>query len=233
MRPTLRRPALAFAVSLALALSLVYAGGAWGYHTHFVVNNCNTNSPQPSSTFTRDGSITVALIGRYEGYQWGGGCWNDNNVDDTPGAPDSNGEGPDCSGLVFKSWELESSWGAGGFHWWDKLQNIHGPYSSDSYHDAATSTSLPFYRVDKTSNPLYMDAFARIGHVGLLWTSVKNSDGTYTFAEAKGDAYGTNTWSENWMNDSSFVGVRRKSWTPDCYPNCVASPSEPVVAVES
>ena len=43
-----------------------------------------------------------------EGYEWGGGCWNDNNRDDTPGQPDSNGEGPDCSGFVFKTWELRS-----------------------------------------------------------------------------------------------------------------------------
>jgi hypothetical protein len=31
-------------------------------------------------------------------------CLNNNDRDDTPNAPDSNGEGPDCSGLVFKSW---------------------------------------------------------------------------------------------------------------------------------
>ena len=33
-----------------------------------------------------------------EGYEWGGGCWNNNDKDDTPGAPDSSGEGADCSG---------------------------------------------------------------------------------------------------------------------------------------
>ena len=218
-------------------LCLLIVGGTIGMvpstaSATFVSSYCYNNNHEDSNYRRVDARAYVSRALK-EGYEWGGGCWNDNNVDDTPGAPDSSGEGPDCSGLVFKSWELESSWGASGFHWWDKLQNIHGPYSSDSYHDAGTATSLPFYRFDKTNNPLYMDAFARIGHVGLLWTSVKNSDGTYTFAEAKGDAYGTNTWSENWMNDSSFVGVRRKSWTPDCYPNCVASPSEPVVAVES
>jgi len=157
-----------------------------------------------------------------EGYEWGGGCWNDNNVDDTPNAPDSGGEGPDCSGLVFKAWELELSYGASGFRWWDKLQDIHGPYTSYSYHDAGTTTTLPFYRFDKTVNALYMDAFARDSHVGLMWSSVKNTDGTYWFAEAKGDAYGTNTWAETWMSNSAYVGVRRKGWTPDCYPNCTA-----------
>lgn len=67
------RPRALFASCAAFAFALVIAGGAWGYHTRFVANNCNTNPPQYSSTFTRDGSITVALYARYEGYQWGGG----------------------------------------------------------------------------------------------------------------------------------------------------------------
>src|SRR5204863_178262 len=78
-------------------------------------------------------------------------------------------------------------------------------------------------RDDKTNNALYMDAFARLGHVGLLWTAVMNTDGTYQFAEAKGDSYGVHVYSETWMKDSNYVGVRRKNWTPDCYPNCAAS----------
>ena len=71
---------------------------------------------------------TYAGYAAREGYEWGGGCWNDNNVDDTPGQPDSEGEGPDCSGLVFKSWELKPTRGANGGMWWNKRENIHGPY---------------------------------------------------------------------------------------------------------
>ena len=81
-----------FASSAAVGVALVLAGGAWSYHTHFIANNCNTNPPQASSTFTRDGSITVALYARYEGYQWGGGCWNDNDVDDSPNDPKGDPE---------------------------------------------------------------------------------------------------------------------------------------------
>ena len=36
---------------------------------------------------TRDGSAAVALRARHEGYQWGGGCWNDNDRDDSPNDP--------------------------------------------------------------------------------------------------------------------------------------------------
>ena len=44
----------------------------------------------------------------YEGYQWAGGCWNDNDRDDSPNDPHEDpatgGEGGDCSGFTFKVW---------------------------------------------------------------------------------------------------------------------------------
>ena len=108
--------------------------------------------------------VDVAL---QEGYEYGGGCWNDNNRDDTPDQPNSGGEGPDCSGLVFKTWGLKNKYGNGGFEWWDPLMNIHGPYASSAFHDVGTTSSVPFYRIPKT-DATYMDAFARDGHIGLL-----------------------------------------------------------------
>ena len=65
-----------------VAFALAYAGAAQAYHTHFVADNCNYAAPTPTSYITRDGSAAVALRARYEGYQWGGGCWNDNDRDD-------------------------------------------------------------------------------------------------------------------------------------------------------
>jgi len=58
-----------FAVTFCLAA----AGTAGAYHTRFVADNCNYNDPSPTSFITRDGSATVALRARYEGYQWAGG----------------------------------------------------------------------------------------------------------------------------------------------------------------
>ena len=58
----LSRPqALAFAAAAAATCALTAATASWAYHTRFVANNCNTNPPQFTSYFTRDGSITVAL----------------------------------------------------------------------------------------------------------------------------------------------------------------------------
>ena len=60
-------------IGLVVAFCLAAAGTASAYHTQFIANNCNYAAPTPTSSITRDGSATVALRARYEGYQWGGG----------------------------------------------------------------------------------------------------------------------------------------------------------------
>jgi hypothetical protein len=67
------RASRALPVAFLVAFALSAAGTAGAYHTHFVAYNCNYNDPQPTSYITRDGSATVALRARYEGYQWAGG----------------------------------------------------------------------------------------------------------------------------------------------------------------
>ena len=81
------RYARRFLVAFMVAFALAGAGTAGAYHTQWIAQNCNYAAPTPTSYITRDGSITVALYARNEGYQWGGGCWNDNDVDDSPGDP--------------------------------------------------------------------------------------------------------------------------------------------------
>src|SRR5205823_9426203 len=192
-----------------------------------VWNQC-TNYAHSKAVDHRKDARAYDDIALKEGYEWGGGCWNNNNVDDTPGQPDSSGEGPDCSGLVFKAWGLKNSFGASGVMYWDPLMNIHGPYTSYSFHGAGTTTNLPFFRISKSS-AIYMDAFSRDSHVGLMYSAAPTSSGTYWFAEAKGDAYGTNLFDESWMADSAYVAVRRKGWTPDCYPTCQRAVEQNVV----
>src|SRR5438876_1304607 len=73
---------------------------------YLIANNCNYNAPDPTPYITRDGSTTVALRARYERYQVAGGCWNDNDRDDSPGDPtedpNTGGEGGDCSGFTSR-----------------------------------------------------------------------------------------------------------------------------------
>jgi hypothetical protein len=199
------------AFSFALAFALTFAGGAAGYHTRFVADNCNYASPTPTSSITREGSAAVALRARYEGYQWAGGCWNDNDRDDSPGDPREDpytgGEGGDCSGLTFKVWREPLDTTDAGFHQWGLLRFVHGPYTAAAF---KTGAGAPNVTVPKSSL-VKMDALASDGHIGLIYAV--NPDGTDQIIEAKGEAYGTDIWTRTYRGSSSYSGVRRVGWS--------------------
>jgi hypothetical protein len=197
-------------------------------HASWVSTHCADDS-NAMDAVKRSTARTYADWADKEGYEWGGGCWNNNNVDDTPGQPDSGGEGPDCSGFVFKVWRLVNSQGAGGWRWYANLMNVHGPYNTTEYH--APSSGWPFYKLAKKGRTvtLYMDAFAKDGHIGLIETDDYPSSNTDYINEAKGDSYGTNVFEEDYRVDSDYVGVRRHDWAPDCDPNCAARGDSTVI----
>ena len=118
------------AAMIALGYALACAGTATAYHTRFVAENCNSAAPTPTSFITRDGSAAVALRARYEGYQWGGGCWNDNDRDDSSNDPHEDpatgGEGGDCSGFTFKVWRQAQNTADAGFYQWGLLRFDQG-----------------------------------------------------------------------------------------------------------
>ena len=213
MRPVLARPfsRRAFCVGLLVAASLALSGNALAYHTHFVANNCNTNAPTPTSTFTRSGSIDVSLVGVFEGYQWGGGCWNDDDVDNSPGDPteDANtgGEGGDCSGFTFKVWRESLSTSDASAYQWGRLRTVHGPYVAGDFMSGAGAPNVTYGK----GGLIRMDALASTTHVGMIYSP--NADGTDQIVEAKGEAYGTNIWTRTYRGSSSYGGVRRLGWT--------------------
>jgi hypothetical protein len=201
-------PVCTFLATLLLALAA--AGVARAYHTNFIGNNCNWNEPQYTDYFTRDGSIDVALRARWEGYQWGGGCWNNNDVDDAPGDPVQDpytrGEGGDCSGFTFKVWRESEDRGNKGAWQWNMLRWVHGPYSSYSFMvgDGAPHVTYP------KSGLIRMDALASPDHIGMIYA--RNADGSDQIVEAKGEAYGTNIWTRTYRGNSDYGGVRRLGW---------------------
>jgi hypothetical protein len=204
------RPGRVFVIAFALAFLPIAAKTAHAYHTNFV-GGCHYNPPQPTSTFRRDGAIAVALVGRYEGYQYGGGCWNDNNVDDSPGDPQENastrGEGGDCSGFTFKIWKESENSGDAAAYQWNRMRNVHGPYSAAGFKSGAGAPNVTYGK----SGLIKMDALASSSHVGMIYA--KNADGTDQIIEAKGEAYGTNIWTRTYRGNSSYGGVRRLGWT--------------------
>jgi hypothetical protein len=173
---------------------------------------------------------SYAAAAAEEGYEWGGGCWNNNNQDDTPGAPDSGGEGPDCSGFTFKAWELRNGFGKHGFEKWERLYEIHGPWTTYDFHSPGSDD--PF---DKLSNKnvdttIYMDAFAKDGHVAMIYIDGDSPFGLDLMIEALGDEPGTGKFYESYRSQSEYVGVRREDWTDDCWPSCL-HPAPSVVVV--
>jgi hypothetical protein len=222
-----KRVLTAIALATTMVLPLAVGSGRPALAS-WAGNNCSPNHSSDSN-YRRLDAEAYDNVAEKEGYEWGGGCWNDNNKDDTPNAPDTGGEGPDCSGLVFKVWELKNSVGTSGFEFWDRLENIHGPYTSASFH--APLASWPFHLLpnkNKTTTT-YMDAFAKDGHVGLISSTVPNNQNLDYISEAKGDAYGTNEFLEGYRYDSDYDGVIREGWTPDCWPNCGSTPLAAVI----
>jgi hypothetical protein len=192
-------------------------------HATWVSSNCFDNALLDNGLKRAD-ARAYAAYADHEGYEWGGGCWNNDNRDDTPNAPDSGGEGPDCSGLVFKTWELPMTYGAQGFRHYNRLMNVHGPYVAQDFHSAGPN--LPFHDLANKyrRSTLYMDGFASSVHVGLIWSDAVPSAGGDYIIEALGDLYGTNVNVENYRSDSRFLAVRREGWTADCSPRCPAAP---------
>ncbi|HEX9376733.1 MAG TPA: hypothetical protein VGB19_10915 [Actinomycetota bacterium] len=212
---------------------LASAGPVWAKDYTWVADHCNTNSQSDISSWKRSDARAYGAVAVSEGYQRAGGCWNDNDVDDTPPVSyhDTGSEGPDCSGLVFKSWFLVNDLGASGGTWWGRMRNIHGPYASTDFHDGVTNG--PFFVLSGKSRgtTLYMDAFAKDGHIGLIYDDTGTSSNTDLILEAKGNFFGTGIWEEDYRGDTAYVAVRRKGWTPDCAPQCAAWSRPPVVVM--
>ena len=206
MRPP--RPLLA---SFLVAFCLGGAGTAGAYHTRFVADNCNYAAPTPTSYITRDGSTTVALRARHEGYQWAGGCWNDNDRDDSPGDPTENpatgGEGGDCSGFTFKVWRESLTESDASYQQWGLLRFVHGPYTAARFKRGDGAPNV----IASKPGLIRMDALASDGHIGLIYAV--NADGSDQIIEAKGEAYGTNIWTRTYRGSSSYGGVRRTGWS--------------------
>jgi hypothetical protein len=191
---------------------LVAASSASGYHTRFVADNCNYAAPTPTPYITRSGSATVALRARHEGYQWAGGCWNDNDRDDSPNDPredpSTGGEGGDCSGFTFKVWRESLTQSDASFQQWGMFRYVHGPYTAAAF---KAGSGAPNVTVAAKSSLVTMDALASTGHIGLVYAP--NPDGSDQIIEAKGEAYGTNIWTRTYRGSSSYTGVRRTGWS--------------------
>ncbi len=79
------KPLLAF--TAAFLAALVVAGVTGARTQSFQSANCNMATAQESANLTRDGALNYAYVATHEGYQWGGGCWNNDDADSSYGDP--------------------------------------------------------------------------------------------------------------------------------------------------
>jgi hypothetical protein len=184
--------------------------GAGAYHTNFQ-GACN-NEFFYTSGVTRTQARIYAEIGAHEGYQWGGGCWNDNDKDDAPGDPGENpstrGEGGDCSGFTWKTWFQRWSTDDAGFTYHYRMRNAHGPYNAYMFKTGRGPANL----IVSKSAVIEMDALASDNHIGIIYQA-NTAYNTDRIVEAKGEAWGTGIWSRTYRGDPSYGGVRRAGWS--------------------
>ena len=206
-----RRLAFVPGVLAGLAVAVAVATpGARAYHTNFQ-GSCNNESFQTSGVQRVQGQI-YAEIAAHEGYQWGGGCWNDNNRDDAPGDPTENmntrGEGGDCSGFTWKTWFGRWNKEDAGFTYHYRMQNQHGPITAAMYKDGWGLANL----IVSKSGLVVMDALASDNHIGMIYQA-NTAYNTDRIVEAKCEACGTGIWTRTYRGDPSYGGVRRTGWS--------------------
>ena len=102
----MKRGILAATISAALVLAAP-AAPAHGRSYAWVANNC-FDDHHAVSYWKRSDGRAYGFVAAGEGYDYAGGCWNNDDRDDTPpvATDDPGSEGPDRSGLVFKAWFL-------------------------------------------------------------------------------------------------------------------------------
>jgi len=156
-----------FIALLVAGFALSGVPGAQAYHRFWA--GCNYDAPTFMTTMTRDAAQDYANAARYEGYQWGGGCWNYDDVDSYPNDPPqvagTHGEGGDCSGLAFKTWRESTDTWRDGRYYWHALRNVHGPYDAAAFRDGS---GAPNHTVAKATAGV-MDAFASATHIGMVF----------------------------------------------------------------
>lgn len=199
---------------LSFVLLAVATPGALAYHRFTA--NCN-NIWYDTAPVGRGTAALYATVGDQEGYQWGGGCWNDNNRDDQQNDPQqdpgTHGEGGDCSGFVFKSWYLngDSNWQErGDFRYHDKMQNPveGGPYET---WDFKAGAGVAIDTIPK-SNAYLMDALVSDTHIGMVYTENYPSPGFDEIIEAKSEEQGTVIRVRDYRSRTDYSGVRRNNW---------------------
>jgi len=198
-----------FALGMAVGVVILPAHA----ESDWVLNHCD-QSLSTSATVTRTTARAYALQGNGDGYDWGGGCWNGDGVDNTPNQNsdhNENGEGPDCSGFTYKTWGLPYNYGTARRYWnrlYNHLPEAHGPYTANDFRlGTGAASPLPNKNYPTTT---FMDAFASTTHIGMIYA--EGSGGSDMIAEARDQQTGIVILPRGYRNNDLYDGTEREIW---------------------
>ncbi len=193
--------------------------------------DCNAGSS--ISSWTASQAVSYVRTAQREPYQLGGGWWNPNQDQDAYVEPKGY-EGPDCSGLVFKSWAMSYSTGSTAYWSWNKTHDVHGPYQATSFYGGCSGACRTLCGSSTTNCSSYTlsagDAFVGLeqylgfdNHIVMI--TYRTAGGDYYVVDSNYNGYGAdgggsyyNGWWEttsgraNYKNINGVKGIRRNPW---------------------
>jgi len=192
--------------------------------------DCNAGSS--ISSWTASQAVSYVRTAHREPYQLGGGWWNPNQDQDAYHSVKGY-EGPDCSGLVFKSWAMSYSTGSTAYWSWNKTHDVHGPYQASTFWGGCSGVCRTLCGSSTTNCSSYTlsagDAFVGLNpplfanHTVMITS--RTTGGDYYVVDSNYNGYGAdgggsyyNGWREttsgraNYKNTNGVKGIRRNPW---------------------
>jgi hypothetical protein len=113
---------------------------------------------------------------------------------------------------------MVNSSGNTGKYYWYAGDDIHGPYNSTMFRDGCSGACSDVCTrpcgTGSYSSTTPMDAFAKSGHVGLIWS--EGSNGYDDILEAYSNSDGVVLAQRSYRLSSLYDGVRRTNWSTSC-----------------
>jgi len=177
--------------------------------------------PVQALTWGRTEAKSFVSGAQYEPYVLTGGWWSDDNIPTTPANfGNTRSEGVDCSGLVFKAWQMSTTIGSTSFELRNAYDDVHGPYQAASFYGGCSGACSTVCQAGSGTCPYTstntMDAFAVLkgnagfteNHIGLIYSELSNGQDSIIQAIRPTITIST----QSWRTKPGFRGIKRNGW---------------------
>jgi hypothetical protein len=202
---------------------------------HCLVQEADCHLGSSIASWTANNAVSYVRSAHREPYKKGGGWWNPNQNRDLDSST-KGAEGPDCSGLVFKSWAMPYPVGAYSYYWsWNKTHDVHGRYQASEFWQGCngacrTLCGSPTTNCSGTTlspgnafvgvKP-YLDSRFSEDHMVMITARTSGGgyyvvDSNFTLTDSRGFPY--NAWMETISGRADYKyingvkGVTRRPW---------------------